>query len=707
MAALLHHSHHGQVWLFMIDRSVRRLRRSFHSGVMVVFWLSALHAGAQSLSVREKAEACYARSTRLITSDRMVEHQRLIDSLATARNGSASDSVLHVLLRARHMRHVGQLQRAYQLLDSLASADSGLDPYFAYLDHYQQAKSLQDLGIHEKAKVEARLAITAAAEAGLPERAMQMELLLCEIDLHGDSLHEAQACFSRALADARRTDHTEGICRALIGIGNVYYAQEQDSAALTYYEQALAVARDRHESSLTVSALLNMGASLSYTVGPDSAIGLYRSVLDTATSRSLDASFRADLLTNMASMLSDIDEHGAALAFTDSALALQAALHDTSSMAYSHLFKATALWHLDRRNEAVDQALLARDRSGSIDLKVRATKKAADYLRAIGRTEEAFVLLNEYTTLADSVARSRYNTGVAGAQVRFETSEKERRIAEQDQALELAAANDRRKSTQRNAFIVATALLILLALLLYRNIRHRARLARKEEELHHEQVDQLLSQQEIKSINAMLEGQEKERERVSKELHDHVGHLLGTIKHQLGELQTQVADVKSEQTAQYQKVSGLLDNAAGELRRISHDMAAATLNRFGLEKALKDLSDTLHINGCLQVELNTFGLERPLERGVEIAVYRIIQEAVSNALKHAKATELTIGVTHAPGRLSVVVSDNGIGFDTSATNGGVGLGNIRARAVALGALVQIDSTPGKGTTVNVECAVLE
>ncbi len=254
---------------------------------------------------------------------------------------------------------------------------------------------------------------------------------------------------------------------------------------------------------------------------------------------------------------------------------------------------------------------------------------------------------------------------------------------------------------------IIAGLLALMALFLYRSMRNRQRLARKEKELHDEQVEQLLSQQEIKSMNAMLEGQEQERERVSKELHDHVGHLLGTIKHQLGELEGQVAEVKSEHSVQYRKVTGLLDNAAGELRRISHDMAAATLNRFGLEKALKDLRDTLHINGRLQVELNTFGLERPLERGVEIAVYRIIQEAVSNVLKHAKATELTIGITHAPGRLSVVVSDNGIGFDTTVTSGGVGLANIRARAAALGAQVQIDSAPGKGTTVSVEWAVVE
>ncbi|MCC6656057.1 MAG: sensor histidine kinase, partial [Flavobacteriales bacterium] len=328
---------------------------------------------------------------------------------------------------------------------------------------------------------------------------------------------------------------------------------------------------------------------------------------------------------------------------------------------------------------------------------------AAGLLRDIylhnGMMREAVAMTTYWSDLKDTLNRRDGRLGVLRHRMRSEAQADSAAAANRLHVARLRADRFRDSSFVLGIFVL---LLALIALLLYRTMRHRQRLAKKEKELHDEQVDQLLSQQEMKSINAMLEGQEKERERVGKELHDHVGSLLGAIKHQLGVLEEQVADVKTEQTAQYHKVSGLLDNAAGELRRISHDMAAATLNRFGLEKALQDLRDTLHINGRLQVELNTFGLEQPLQRGVEIAVYRIIQEAVSNVLKHAKASELSIAVTHAPGRLSVVVSDNGIGFDTSATSTGVGLANIRSRAAALGAQAQIDSATGKGTTVSVE-----
>ncbi|MBP7515706.1 MAG: hypothetical protein KA791_14220, partial [Flavobacteriales bacterium] len=142
-------------------------------------------------------------------------------------------------------------------------------------------------------------------------------------------------------------------------------------------------------------------------------------------------------------------------------------------------------------------------------------------------------------------------------------------------------------------------------------------------------------------------------------------------------------------------------------RRISHDMVAGTLAHFGLEKALEGLCDSVRVTGRLAVELRVFGLENRLERGVEITVYRIVQELVGNALKHAKASELSINLTRTPGRLSVIVSDDGVGFDPSASTEGMGLANVRKRAATLGGEITVDSVRSKGTTVSLECAVVE
>ncbi len=648
----------------------------------------------------------YDHSTTLL--DETEEHMPVfLDSLLPFRSRSNEDRVLIDLLTARWMRHSGRTPEAHHILDTI-QIDRGLGyHYFSYLRHYQHAKVYKEFELFDQARVECLSAIRSAEQANMPDEALQMELLACEIDLHGDRYHQAQVGFDRALSKARGMQHNEGVCRALIGLGNVYYYQEKDSAALTYYYQAFDEARDGNDPGLMVSALLNIGAALSYTSGSDHAISLYRSFLDTAAVGSVGPRLKADVLCNMASMYSDLEDHRTAVALIDSALFLYGTLRDTSSMAQPHLFKATALWNLGQQEEAIRMAKLARTYTRGTDLKAKATKKAAEYLQKVGRDAEALDLLNEYANLADSLSRAKFNKRIAGAQVQFETERKERRITEQEQALALASAVDRRKNIQRLALGVGVLALTVIALLLARGLRNRKRLAVQERTLHTQQVDKLMNEQEIKAINAMLEGQEKERDRVAKDLHDRLGSMLSAIKMQVGALEGGVEVVRTEQEAQHRKVERLLDEAVGEVRRISHDMIAVTLARFGLAKALEDLCASVRVTGRLAVELQLFGLEERLERSMEIAVYRMVQELVSNVLKHAKASEISISLTREPGRLSVMVTDDGKGFDPTTAQEGMGIQNVRSRAASLGAVLRVDSKPGAGTTVSVECPVVE
>lgn len=652
-------------------------------------------------------EALYDRSTQLITQGASNSHGKFVDSLIRVSDRSTDFRYFAFLIKARHLRHNGQLRNAYGLLDSLSMITGHADSYFAYLNHYQQAKTLQDLEVYDRSRSQAQLASAAALRAGLKGEASQMELTVCEVDLHADRLTEAQQCFERSLQASLAEERYGEASRALIGMGNVYYFQELDTTALRYYTEALRFAQKVQDPGLMVSVLLNIGAALSYTDGPDTAIALYRHVLDTASTDRLPARWRADILGNLASIYTDLEQHGRAQQLLDSALALYGPLNDTASMAQIHLYRSTANAALGQVKDALADALIARAWTRSTALKADATKKAAEHLRALGRDREALDLYVDHLMLADSVARTRYNNGVASAQVRFETAQKDHRIAEQTQALALAAAEDRRKNIQRIALGISALTVTIIALLLARSLRNRRRLAEQERKLHAQQVDELLKRSEIDALNAMMEGQEKERDRVARDLHDRLGSMLSAIKHQIDGLDADVQGLQVEQRGHYTKVNRMLDEAVGEVRRISHDMVSVTLARFGLEKALEDLCDSVRLNGRLAVELSLFGMEQRMERGLEITVYRIVQELVSNVLKHADAHELSISVTRGPGRISVIVADDGRGFDTSAAADGIGLSNVRARAAAMGAQVIVNSAIGKGTTVSIEGPVVE
>lgn len=368
---------------------------------------------------------------------------------------------------------------------------------------------------------------------------------------------------------------------------------------------------------------------------------------------------------------------------------------------------ASEFWAAGRKTDAfttMNEALEGAERMHWMELQAQIHKTLHDRYGALGRGTEALKHLQVHVVLADSVHRSKYDAGSARSEALYGSRKMEGHISAQGQALDVHKEETRLGSLQRNVLIGPTVLLVLLAILLFKLLDDRRKFEKKVNELHHEQVDQLLSQQEIKSINAMLEGQEMERDRVARDLHDRLGSMLGGIKVNMAALEDRVEQLQHD--AQYQKMKSLLDQAVGELREISHNMASATLSRFGLEKALKDLRDTIHVDGRLSVELKVFGIDHRLERSVELAVYRIEQELVSNALKHAQAKELCIAVTHTPGRLSVVVSDDGRGFDPTTYAPGMGLGNVHSRASALGATIQVDSSPGNGTTVCAEVPVV-
>lgn len=348
--------------------------------------------------------------------------------------------------------------------------------------------------------------------------------------------------------------------------------------------------------------------------------------------------------------------------------------------------------------------------SGEDGSMVRAAELLKDLYLADGRLPEALRMTSYWSMLKDTLNRRDGRLEVLRAEMHreaFADSLEQARIAAEERRLldgQLATERLRRAYVVAGS-IAAACILVLIAYLLARRLQQARRLARQEQALYAKEVDELLHKQEIAAMHAMFEGQEKERDRVARDLHDRVGSMLGNVKMQMEVLEDRMDTDHKERVGQYKKVYGLLVETVGEVRRISHDMVAGTLARFGLEKALEGLCDSVRISGHLAVECHCFGLGERLERGVEIAVYRIVQELVGNVLKHAKATELVVDVTRTPDRLSVIVSDNGVGFDPHAATEGIGLTNVRKRAATIGGELSVDSTPGKGTTVSLECAL--
>lgn len=201
--------------------------------------------------------------------------------------------------------------------------------------------------------------------------------------------------------------------------------------------------------------------------------------------------------------------------------------------------------------------------------------------------------------------------------------------------------------------------------------------------------------------NAILEGQENERRRIAQELHDGLGQSISAISLNLNALEPELERFNEKFRRIYANLKGRLTETMEEVRAISHNLTPRILEDFGLERALEHMCDTIDQSTPIELNLSVNGQLSGLEHKVAIGLYRIIQELVNNALRHAKPSMVNVSLSRNENETLVIVEDDGIGIDLSPEVVGLGLSNVKARAELLKGEIHIDSNPKSGTTVSI------
>lgn len=208
-------------------------------------------------------------------------------------------------------------------------------------------------------------------------------------------------------------------------------------------------------------------------------------------------------------------------------------------------------------------------------------------------------------------------------------------------------------------------------------------------------------EQQIISMRSMLEGQEQERSRIARDLHDGLGNLLSSIKANMGSLYIEFNDVSARKI--YHKASDMIDEACTEVRKIAHEMMPQALKRLGLINALNDLVSRMNFTHSFTIDFKIYGEERILEDHFNIMIFRIIQEAFNNIVKYAEASEVLLQLTFSDEWLNITVEDNGVGFDLQEIelDKGMGLKSIDFRTNYMGGNYEVDSRVGEGTMISI------
>lgn len=224
-------------------------------------------------------------------------------------------------------------------------------------------------------------------------------------------------------------------------------------------------------------------------------------------------------------------------------------------------------------------------------------------------------------------------------------------------------------------------------------------------------LDRVAAQrQRLREVNMRaLAAAEDERKRIARELHDGTAQTLAALRVRLRLARSTPDSVARE--AQLEEIAEEIGAAIEEVRRMARGLRPPALDMLGLAPAIESHARTLAAAGGLHLDLTLEDEGRALSPEAELAVYRIVQEALSNVVRHANASAVYVALRRTDDAVEAVVRDNGRGFtlDGTLTDGarGLGLFGMQERASYLGGTVAITSTPGRGTTVRVRVPVLE
>ncbi|MEJ5048790.1 ATP-binding protein [Chryseobacterium culicis] len=246
-------------------------------------------------------------------------------------------------------------------------------------------------------------------------------------------------------------------------------------------------------------------------------------------------------------------------------------------------------------------------------------------------------------------------------------------------------------------FIIFFIILILLLLYAY---QQRAKSIKRRDELHALAMEKEKQNSKISTLTALLEGQEQERGRLARDLHDGLGGLLSGTKHQLSYLNPHQSENIEEGIS---KSIDQIDGAVEELRRVAHNLMPDLLMKYGLEVAIKEFASRIS-NNALDIHTEFINYSNSISQEKQLIIYRIIQELVNNAIKHANTSEIIIQISEEENLLNLTVEDNGKGFDPAGLNARktAGFHNIELRVQFLKGTMNITSELNIGTSIELQ-----
>jgi signal transduction histidine kinase len=476
----------------------------------------------------------------------------------------------------------------------------------------------------------------------------------------------------------------------------VYFSDLKNfEKASDYLSKATGFARSSKDSAVLINLLQTQGKnSMSQGQWNSACIKLRESLI---YAKALNRKYLQAVTTNeLSSVLLELKQYDSVIYFSKEAMKFADENNEIPIYIQASINAAAAYEALGNeaaRIEILKKALAKEKEAGEITFGhilyvwlARASYQIGDYKRA-------YELMETVSRLRDSsmtVSSAKLNTEL---EVKYQTAQKE--IAISQQRLELTKKDLQIQRSRSKFYYLLAGLLITTFLIVILYLQ-----SRNKKLLHERELNSLNQQKEIQLLQALTQGEEKERNRIAKDLHDGVAGLLSAVKMHFSSLRSDGNELHKQPS--FNQGMQLLNEATIEVRKTSHNLMPEVLFQHGLDSALNRYCNSIS-NSKLKIQYDVMGNISRFIDSFELSVYRMVQEILNNVIKHSNASEAVVQVSEQHNLLSITIEDNGRGIDQQKMDEkGMGLIGLQSRVKALNGKMDIQTGIDMGVDIYLE-----
>jgi two-component system, NarL family, sensor kinase len=492
-------------------------------------------------------------------------------------------------------------------------------------------------------------------------------------------------------------EETQAISNDILQL--LYYSLGQYDRAIQYGTAAVEYLRKVQNLPFLATAACNLGISYSRKLEFGKAKALFNETYNIGV-RISDLNAQGTSLLNLGDIEMQQGHYGELEKYFSKAEKIFTELGAKESLVIT--YRGLAIYHMFQRSYVTaskygEKALALASELNLATEKRKTLETLSSIYIAMQNLEKGEEYLRMSTRIGDSLLNETVQKNTLEIEKKFEAEKKEAQIKALTANQKVQQLSIERKNLLNKILLAAAVATIIIFLLSYRNYKQK-------QKIQEQRIAELETEKKLAATEAVLKGEEQERTRLAKDLHDGLGGMLSGIKYSFSTMKGNLI-MTPENARAFERSMDMLDSSIKEMRRVAHNMMPEALVKFGLDTALKDFCNDINQSGALKVNYQSIGMENvSIDQTTAITIYRIAQELLNNTMKHAGAKNAIVQLSHSEDTISLTVEDDGKGFDKAILRGARGIGwtNIQTRVEYLKGKTDIQSAPEKGTSIHIE-----